>query len=51
MQNWFERHNLPMHCGEQPEDIAGVVKFFISNDASYVTGQSLLVDGGLTITF
>lgn len=32
-----------------PEDIAGAVLYFASSDASYVTGSSLLVDGGSTM--
>lgn len=32
-----------------PEDIAGAVLFLASNDASYITGQTVTVDGGLTI--
>lgn len=32
---------------ETPEDVAGVVSFFASNSADYVTGQTLLVDGGM----
>jgi NAD(P)-dependent dehydrogenase (short-subunit alcohol dehydrogenase family) len=31
-----------------PEEIASVVRFLVSSEASYVTGASLLVDGGLT---
>ncbi len=32
---------------ETPEDVAGVVSFFASANAGYVTGQVLLVDGGM----
>lgn len=32
---------------ETPEDVAGVVSFFASDKAGYVTGQVLLVDGGM----
>ena len=33
----------------QPEDIASAVMYFASDEASYITGQVLAVDGGLTI--
>jgi 3-oxoacyl-[acyl-carrier protein] reductase len=33
----------------QASDVAGVVLFFCSDDAAYVTGQTLVVDGGLTL--
>jgi NAD(P)-dependent dehydrogenase (short-subunit alcohol dehydrogenase family) len=32
----------------QPSEVAQVVRFLASNEASYMTGASLLVDGGLT---
>lgn len=32
-----------------PEDIANAIAFFCSEDASFITGQTLAVDGGLTI--
>jgi 3-oxoacyl-[acyl-carrier protein] reductase len=34
----------------EPEDIASVVAFLLSQDAAWVTGQTLVVDGGLTLT-
>jgi 3-oxoacyl-[acyl-carrier protein] reductase len=33
----------------RPEEVASVIGFLTSDDAVYVTGQSLIVDGGLTI--
>jgi NAD(P)-dependent dehydrogenase (short-subunit alcohol dehydrogenase family) len=34
-----------------PEDVAGPVSFLCSEDSRYVTGQVLLVDGGVSATF
>lgn len=30
-----------------PEDVANVVAWFVSDDAEYITGQSIMVDGGM----
>jgi 3-oxoacyl-[acyl-carrier protein] reductase len=35
----------------QPEDIAHAADFFLSEEASFVTGQTLFVCGGLTAGF
>ncbi len=32
----------------QPEDIAGVVRFLLSADAAFITGQAVVADGGVT---
>ena len=32
-----------------PEDIAGAVSFLLSDDAGWMTGQTLVVDGGVTL--
>ncbi|HAD39330.1 MAG TPA: beta-ketoacyl-ACP reductase, partial [Plesiomonas shigelloides] len=32
-----------------PEDIANAVRFLVSEQAAFITGQVLRVDGGLTI--
>ena len=40
----------PMKRLGVPEDIASVVAFLLSEDAAWITGQTLTVDGGLTLT-
>ena len=33
----------------EPEDLAGACVFFASDDAKFVTGQTLVIDGGLAM--
>ncbi|WP_260288627.1 SDR family NAD(P)-dependent oxidoreductase [Peribacillus aracenensis] len=40
---------IPFRRLAQPDDIAGAVAYFVSDDAGYVTGQTLSVNGGLTM--
>lgn len=42
-------HAQPVARGGKPEDIAGTVAFLASDDAAFITGTHILVDGGLLI--
>ncbi len=44
------RRAIPMGRLGQPQDLAGAVAFFASDEASFVTGQVLSVSGGLTMS-
>lgn len=50
-EKYVKTGQLPMRRAAEPSEIAGVALFLAGNDASYITGQILTVDGGLTITF
>lgn len=41
---------IPLRRLGQPADVAGAVAFFASDDSIYVTGQTLSVSGGLTMS-
>ncbi len=39
---------IPLKREGQPEDVAGLHLFLASEDASYITGQVVFIDGGIT---
>jgi len=43
--------HIPLGRLGEPEDVAGVVAFLASDDASYMSGAELLVDGGAFASF
>lgn len=52
VRNAFEaeiKKRIPLKRLGQGADIAGAVAFLVSDDASYMTGQVLTVDGGLSL--
>lgn len=42
--------DIPLRRYGDPEDIADTVRFLASEDASYITGESIVVDGGVNST-
>lgn len=40
--------NTPLGRAATPDDIAGVVRFLLSDEAAYISGAVIAVDGGLT---
>lgn len=45
-QHWFD--NIPLGRVQSPREVANVVLFLVSDEASYVTGANLFSDGGMT---
>jgi len=42
---------LPLRRAAQPAEVASAVSYLVSQDNTYLTGQRVVVDGGLTVTF
>ena len=54
--NWFQDvfikyGRLPLRRPGTVEDVAGPILFLASDDSRYITGQVLVVDGGITSTY
>ena len=43
----FRQYNSLPYSG-QPEDIAGIIAFLASEDARYISGQTIIADGGMS---
>ena len=41
--------NNPMHRLGEPAEVASLVAFLATEDASWITGQTILVDGGVKV--
>jgi NAD(P)-dependent dehydrogenase (short-subunit alcohol dehydrogenase family) len=48
---YVRRRRIPLARPAQPQEIAEVVGFLASPRCTYITGQSIVVDGGLSVTF
>lgn len=48
MAEWVK--GIPMGRAGSGEDVSGLVSFLASNDAAYITGQTINVDGGLIMS-
>lgn len=48
---YVEGGKLPLGRAAQPAEVASIVAYLASRDNTYVTGQVITVDGGLTMTF
>jgi len=44
----WQINQIPLRRGAEPHEVAGAIAFMASDDASYMTGSFMFVDGGLT---
>jgi gluconate 5-dehydrogenase len=44
------REGIPVKRLGEPEEFAGAAAYLVSDAASYVTGQTLIIDGGMTLS-
>jgi 3-oxoacyl-[acyl-carrier protein] reductase len=51
-QRWYvEKRKIPLARAGTADEIASAILFLSGSECTYITGQTLVVDGGLTITF
>jgi NAD(P)-dependent dehydrogenase (short-subunit alcohol dehydrogenase family) len=47
----YARRRIPLGRWGLPDDVAGAVLFAASDDAAYLTGSTIHIDGGLAAAF
>ena len=51
-QEWYvKQRKIPLARPGTADEVANVIAFLCGDQCTYITGQTLVVDGGLTITF
>jgi len=51
-KEWYiKNRKIPLARPGRPEEVANAILFLAGDQCTYITGQTLIVDGGLTITF
>jgi 3-oxoacyl-[acyl-carrier protein] reductase len=48
--NYIKSGRIPLARAAKPEEVASIALLLASEDCSYMTGQTLIVDGGLSLT-
>lgn len=51
MKWYVEQRKIPLARAGQAEEVANAIAFLAGDQCSYITGHTLVVDGGLTATF